>query len=102
MLDDAHAALSSGDTTRALALLDLHDREFRGGGALAPEAMALRIEVYAQRGDRDAAARLGSRFLAIYGDTPQAQRVRSIVEAAQGETSKPAPAAGPVDDSSNP
>jgi hypothetical protein len=80
VLDEARAAMETGDSERALALLDRHDREF-ASPALAPEAMALRVEVYARRGDREATARLASRFLERFGDRPEAQRVRSLVDA---------------------
>lgn len=101
LLDEARAALDGGDTGRALALLNRHDTDFRGG-SLAPEAMALRVEVYARSGDRDSAAHLGTRFLALYGNRPQAQRVRSIVEAVQSETIEPAKRGEPGSDPSNP
>jgi hypothetical protein len=83
VLDDARAALDAGDTARALTLLGRHDRDF-SPPALAPEAMALRIEVYARGPDRESTARLARRFLVLYGDRPEAQRVRSIL-AAQAE-----------------
>lgn len=85
LLDEAHAALRAGDTGRALALLDRHDREARKPG-LAPEALALRVEVYGRRGDRASAARLATQFLALYGDRPEAQRMRTILEAASDPT----------------
>jgi outer membrane protein assembly factor BamD (BamD/ComL family) len=81
-LDDARTALTAGNTARALALLDRHDHDFVPA-ALAPEAMALRIEAYAGSGRRDSVARLASRFLSLYGDRPEAQRVRSILQAQQ-------------------
>jgi outer membrane protein assembly factor BamD (BamD/ComL family) len=80
LLDEAHAALSAGDTSRALALLDRHDREATKP-ALAPEALALRVEVYARQGDRASVTRAANQFLALYGDRPEAQRVRTILEA---------------------
>jgi hypothetical protein len=80
LLDEAHAALSAGDTSRALFLLDRHDREATKP-ALAPEALALRVEVYARLGDRASVTRTANRFLALYGDRPEAQRVRTILEA---------------------
>ena len=85
LLDEAHAALNAGDTTRALSLLDRYDREARKP-ALAPEVMALRVEIYARRGDRTSAARLATQFLSVYGDRPEAQRVRSILDATRSGT----------------
>jgi len=80
LLDEAHAALSAGDTSRALSLLDRHDRDATKP-ALAPEALALRVEVYARLGDRASVTRTANQFLALYGDRPEAQRVRTILEA---------------------
>jgi hypothetical protein len=80
LLDQAHAALSAGDTSRALSLLDRHDREATKP-ALAPEALALRVEVYARLGDRASVTRTANQFLALYGDRPEAQRVRTILDA---------------------
>jgi hypothetical protein len=85
LLDEAHAALGSGDTTRALSLLDRYDREARKP-ALAPEVMALRVEIYARRGDDASAARLATQFLTLYGDRPEAQRVRSILDETRSGT----------------
>jgi len=85
LLDEAHAALNGGDTTHALALLDRYDRDARKP-ALAPEVMALRVEIYARRGDRTSAARLARQFLEIYGDRPEAQRVRSVLDKTQSGT----------------
>jgi hypothetical protein len=87
ILDDARAAMNAGDNDRALASLDRHDREF-ADPALAPEAMALRVEVYARRGDRAATTRLASRFLERFGDRPEAQRVRSLLD---GDSREPKP-----------
>ncbi|HEX8791044.1 MAG TPA: hypothetical protein VF765_08820 [Polyangiaceae bacterium] len=85
LLDQAHAAMGAGETTRALSLLDRYDREARKP-ALAPEVMALRVEIHARRGDRASAARLATQFLALYGDRPEAQRVRSILNATSAGT----------------
>jgi hypothetical protein len=85
LLDEAHAALGAGDTARALSLLDRYDREARKP-ALAPEVMALRVEIHARRGDRESAARLATQFLALYGDRPEAQRVRSILDETRSGT----------------
>jgi hypothetical protein len=82
LLDEAHAALSAGDTSLALSLLDRHDREATKP-ALAPEALSLRVEVYARLGDRAAVTRAATQFLALYGDRPEARRIRTILEANQ-------------------
>jgi hypothetical protein len=78
-LDAARAALDAGDTALALQQIDRHDRDF-ARGQLAPEALALRIEVYAKRGDRPKVEELAGAFLARYPNHTQARRVRSILE----------------------
>jgi hypothetical protein len=89
LLDDAHAALSAGDTDRAMALLDRHDREASKPAALAPEALALRAEVCARTGDRTSAARIAKQFLATYGSWPEAQRMRTLLEEATRDPTNP-------------
>jgi hypothetical protein len=77
-LDAAREALASGNTARALAALDEHQRKFPGG-MLSMEATVLRIEALAQRGDRAGAARLGQAFLDAHPQSPHAARIRSIL-----------------------
>jgi hypothetical protein len=78
LIDQARALVSSGDPTGALRLLDRHDREFPRG-ALAPEALVLRIDALARAGARDEALRLGRPILDAAPATPQARRVRRIL-----------------------
>jgi hypothetical protein len=78
-IDAARAAFDAGDTAGALRQLDRHDLDFPHG-QLAPEALALRIEVYALRHDRTKVADLASTFLARYPGHPQTARVRAIVQ----------------------
>lgn len=77
-LDGAREALASGDAGRALRALDARDRAFPRG-ALGPEAMVLRIEALALRGDRAAATRLGESFLAASPRSPHASRIRTLL-----------------------
>jgi hypothetical protein len=77
-LDGAREALASGDAARALRALDARDRAFPRG-ALGPEAMVLRIEALALRGDRAAATRLGEAFLAASPRSPHASRIRTLL-----------------------
>ena len=84
ILDDARAALNSGDTEHAIRQLDRHDLEYEHG-QLAPDAQALRIEVYGRRRDEAKVTELSRVFLARYADHPQAPRVREILERTQAE-----------------
>jgi hypothetical protein len=77
-LDGAREALASGDAARALRALDARDRAFPRG-ALGPEAMVLRIEALALRGDRATATRLGEAFLAASPRSPHASRIRTVL-----------------------
>ncbi len=77
-LDGAREALASGDAPRALRALDARDRAFPHG-ALGPEAMVLRIEALALRGDRAAATRLAEAFLAASPRSAHASRIRTLV-----------------------
>jgi hypothetical protein len=78
LLDAARAALDTGDTALAIERLDRHDLDY-ARGQLAPDALALRIEVYAKRGDRVKVGELSRGFLARYPEHPEAPRVREIV-----------------------
>jgi len=80
-LDSARAALNAGDTSLALDQLNRHDLDYPSG-QLAPETLALRIDVYAARHDDAKLVELTQRFLARYPGNPQAARVRSIADAA--------------------
>jgi hypothetical protein len=94
-LDSAREALASGDAGRALRALDARDRAFPRG-ALGPEAMVLRIEALALRGDRAAATRLGESFLAASPRSPHASRIRTLLNLDLDlDLAAPAPEAAP-------
>jgi hypothetical protein len=78
LMDQANAALDSGDANRAMTLLDRHDLEFLHG-RLAPEALELRIRAYAQRRDDAKVAELGRAFLSRYPESPLVPRVRALL-----------------------
>jgi hypothetical protein len=73
----ADDALKRGDVERAQELLEQHDKQF-GKAMLGPETMVLRMELLAQRGDKQGAASLASQFLAAYPESAYANKVRSI------------------------
>ncbi|HVY49063.1 MAG TPA: hypothetical protein VHB21_24405 [Minicystis sp.] len=77
-LDAAREALNRGESGKALEALERHDKQF-GTALLGPEAMVLRMEALAQRGDKAGAAALANQFLALYPTSPHAARVRSIL-----------------------
>jgi outer membrane protein assembly factor BamD (BamD/ComL family) len=81
-LDGARVALSSGDSARALSILDRYTSDFPHG-ALAPEATLLRIEALVAAGDGDGARRTAAAFLASHPDSPYAKRIASLLDEAR-------------------
>ena len=77
-LDSARTALRSGSTVDALRALDAHARDYPGG-ALQPEASALRVEALLATGDRAGAETVARALLATYPATPSARRVRAML-----------------------
>ncbi len=83
-IDAARTALASGNAQQALARLDAHDAAFRRG-ALAQEAMLLRVEALARLGRRREAAALGRAFLRVHPTSTLAARIRAAVPELHGE-----------------
>jgi len=76
LLGDAEVAIASGDGSRALERLAEHDRLFPGG-ALAPEASALRVDALCAAGRTEDAAVEATRFEERYPGSPLARRFAS-------------------------
>lgn len=77
-LQQARAALASGDAPQALELLDAYGARFPHG-AMAQEATVVRIEALVRAGDRDAAHRAADAFLGAYPQSPYADRIRTLL-----------------------
>jgi hypothetical protein len=77
LLEQARAALRTGDASQAQQALGQYDREFPGG-ELASEAAYLRMEVLTRQGDRPAAAAAARRLLHDHPESPQTSRARSV------------------------
>jgi outer membrane protein assembly factor BamD (BamD/ComL family) len=75
LLRDARSALHAGDPSRALTLLDSHDRLYPTG-ALAEDAAAQRIYALCALGRTGEARTLVPRFLAAFPASPHAASVR--------------------------
>jgi hypothetical protein len=88
LIDEARAALASGDAPGAIAALDRHDAEFHGG-TLATESLMLRVEALVRSGDQAGAMRLGKPFCERYPASPQARRVRTLLGMKEDEGSSP-------------
>ncbi len=81
LVQGARAALTRGEASEALRILDVHDREFPAG-TLRPESRVLRIEALVRAGGERNVARanaLGDAFLAEHPGGPQARRVRAVL-----------------------
>jgi hypothetical protein len=78
LLDQARAAISSGNTGAALSALDRHKREFPRG-FLSSEAEVLRVEALVKAGRTAEAREQGERLLSREPNGPQAKRVRSLL-----------------------
>ncbi len=81
LVQEARAALTRGDSSEALRVLDVHDREFPTG-TLSPESRVLRIEALVRAGGAANTARanaLGDAFLGEHPSGPQARRVRAVL-----------------------
>jgi len=76
LISRAHAALTSGDPSGALALLDEHARRFPAG-ALGEEREATRVLALCALGRTGDARAAATRFFAAFPGGPQAGRVRA-------------------------
>ncbi|HEX4446608.1 MAG TPA: hypothetical protein VH044_07730 [Polyangiaceae bacterium] len=76
LLGEAEVAIASSEGSRALDRLAEHDRLFPGG-ALAPEASALRVDALCAAGRTDDAAVEATRFEERYPGSPLARRFTS-------------------------
>jgi hypothetical protein len=81
MLDRARDALMRRDPIQALGILDAYERA-KVGSTLSAEAALLRIEALVQRGETARAAWLAEEFLRAHPQSPVADRMRSIIQAA--------------------
>ncbi len=77
LVDEARRAVASGDPTRALRLLDAHDRDF-SPAAFALDAAVLRIEALERAGRTADADRLAQAFLARHVEGSYARRVQAV------------------------
>jgi outer membrane protein assembly factor BamD (BamD/ComL family) len=78
LVQRAHERVAAGDARGALALLDSYDAEFPRG-QMSEEATVLRIQALREAGQEGRAQSLAHAFLEQHGDSPLAQRVRSLL-----------------------
>ena len=79
-IDEARAALTAGDSSRVIERIDRYDLDFPSP-PLAAEALALRVEAYALRRDRERVRALAQTFLTRYPQHPLAARVALLRDA---------------------
>jgi hypothetical protein len=77
-LEAARTRLASGDPAGAHGELDGYARDF-GGGTLAPEAAALRVDAFIAAGERERAVAAAQRYLAAHPAGAAAPRMRELV-----------------------
>ena len=75
-------ALAAGDPARALYWVEQYEAQFPKG-ALAQEAMALRIEALVKQGNVDTAQRLARELLDAHPNSPHATRIRHLLRLEQ-------------------
>jgi hypothetical protein len=78
LIDGARALLAQGNARDTLARLREYDSRYPGG-ALGPEATALRVEALLRAGERAKGQALGEKFVAQHPNGPYATRIRSLL-----------------------
>jgi hypothetical protein len=77
-IDAARSALASGDSAKALALVDAYERQ-PGTKQMFQEALAIRMEAQAKSGNTTAARASAERLLVVSPNGPHASRARQIL-----------------------
>ena len=77
-LDNARQAVSSGNATRALQILNEYDTRFAAPRML-PEALYLRLEAFTLQGDKSDSEAVALRILRTYPSGPHAARARAVL-----------------------
>ncbi len=77
-IDGARSALASGDTARALSLVDAYERR-SGTKRLLPEALVIRMDAQSRSGNGAGARATAERLLAMSPNGPHAARARQIL-----------------------
>lgn len=83
-LDRARVALGAGDSSAALVEI-AHYRKTWPEGVFLTEASVLEIEALAKRGERSLAAARAQAFVAAHPDSPQAERLRTLIPPAPAD-----------------
>jgi hypothetical protein len=78
LIDGARAALAQGNAKEALTRLKEYEVRYPGG-ALGPEATALRVEALLRAGEVARGQALGKKFVSQHPNGPYAARIRSLL-----------------------
>jgi hypothetical protein len=78
LIDGARALLAQGNAKDALTRLKEYEARYPGG-ALGPEATALRVEALLKSGDRTKGQALGEKLIAQHPNGPYTARIRSLL-----------------------
>jgi hypothetical protein len=78
LLENVREAIATSRTSDAAHLLDRYDAQFQGG-ALAPEALVLRVQMDLARGDRAAARALADRFERAHPTSSYVPKLRRLL-----------------------
>ena len=80
-VDRARSALTSGDATGAVQLVDAYDARYPNG-ALSQESEEIRVEAFFRAGKRAQAEKLAAQFLSAHPQSPYARAIRALSAAA--------------------
>ncbi len=95
LLESVRASLATSHVARALTLLDAYDARF-AAGALAEEAVVLRVQALLAAGRREDARRIADDFARRYPGSSYVPRVRALIDS-KGENAGVLPARRPID-----
>jgi hypothetical protein len=83
MIDQARRAVASGDAPEALQIVGAYDTKYPGG-ALSQESTEIRIEALIAQGNRPAAERLATKFIAAHPSSPYVHRIHALLGEPKG------------------
>ena len=83
MLDQARAALASGDGALAIRVLDDYQKSFRSGHLL-PEATYIRVQALLKTGNQAAARDMAAHAQSMWPDSPLSKELGALVKSSAG------------------
>jgi len=83
MLDQARAALASGDGALAIRMLDDYKKRYRSGNLL-PEATYIRVQALLKTGNQTAARAMAAHAQSMWPDSPVSKELSALVKSSVG------------------